>query len=275
MTLVELIYNELLKKDLPHKAVQILESEINLEIYDDKSDEKKNLHSYLAKSNALAGNWEKAYWHLQNYTVEQKELRGKSIQARIDSLNVLYETVQKEKQIAQQELILQRRKKQNQALIGGALALLIISGLIIYINRRRLAFEKQQRQQESKIQKEKLLRLEQENKIMAMDYVLLGEENERKRIAKDLHDSLGSLLSSAQLQLDRIQSEIDHLKNMDLFSNAESLIKNAAQEVRRISHDMMPEALINLGLQASIEDLASGINMSGKIECFNFLLIFR
>ncbi|NNE27937.1 MAG: hypothetical protein HKN09_13920 [Saprospiraceae bacterium] len=275
MTLVEFIYRELVKKGLTLKAIEVLNQELSSGIHDNSQEVQKNLNSYLAQSYALTGNWEKAYEHLQKYTSGLKSLRGENIQARIDSLNVLYNTAQKEKQIAKQQLALSQKKRQNQVLGGSVLAIMFISGLIIYMVRRKWAYEKNLRLQQKEIQEQKLLRLEQENKIMAMDYVLLGEENERKRIAKDLHDSLGSLLSSAQLQLNKIQNEIDALKGMNLFSNAEALIKNAANEVRRISHDMMPEALINLGLQASIEDLASSINNSARMNVSTFFSSFN
>jgi len=274
MTLVEIIYRALTERQLPEQAIDILRAELNTGIYDESLTDRKNLYSYLARSYADAGDWEEAYKHLQAYSRAEQSLRNESIQQRIDSLNVLYQSVQREKLIAEQALALRKKKELNLIIIGSALTLLIVMVLIIYMIRRKLAYEKSLRQQEKKIQEEKGLRLERENKILAMDYVLLGEEQERKRIAKDLHDSLGSLLSSAQLQLDKIQSEIDNLKQMDLFAHAESLIKNASQEVRRISHDMMPEALVNLGLQASIEDLALEINRSEKLKVSTFFSSF-
>jgi len=94
--------------------------------------------------------------------------------------------------------------------------------------------------------------------------MLEGQKNERKRIAQDLHDGLGGILSSAKYQLEKVKKEIDKLENLDLFSSAETLIANAYKEVRRISHDMMPGALVKLGLFAAVEDLADQLNESRK-----------
>jgi len=98
-----------------------------------------------------------------------------------------------------------------------------------------------------------------------MDSMVQGQEEERKRIAKDLHDGLGGILSSAKLQLKAVEKEIQKLEGLKLFEKAEGLLENASQEVRRIAHDMMPDALMNLGLQAAIEDLEYNINQSTTV----------
>jgi len=93
-----------------------------------------------------------------------------------------------------------------------------------------------------------------------------GQEEERKRIAQDLHDGLGGLLTSARLQMQNIQREIDKISQLNLINKAEELVGNAYAEVRRISHDMMPGALVDLGLFAAIEDLVDEMNEQSNIK---------
>ena len=99
-----------------------------------------------------------------------------------------------------------------------------------------------------------------------MASMIEGQENERTRIAKDLHDGLGVLLSSVRRQVQNVQAELQKLTEMDLIGDTEKLINTACEEVRRISHDMMPDALVNLGLSEAIKDLAYQIEFDHQIK---------
>jgi signal transduction histidine kinase len=175
-------------------------------------------------------------------------------------LQTKYETEEKDKEIAQQEVTILKSQRQRNSLLGGILGLVLLGGFTITWLRRKHAFERQLTQQEKALQREKIQKLQQEQKIMALDYILEGEEKERRRIAKDLHDSLGSLLTSAKLQLTQTFKDVAAFaENLNLVK-AQEIISEATEEVRRISHDMMPDALVNLGLRVAIEDLVSGIH---------------
>ena len=165
-----------------------------------------------------------------------------------------YRAAQKDVQISQQELLISKRTSQRNNYLFGALALLLIAGFVLYRS-----------QQTRKLSDEKIRNLEQQQKLLALDYMLQGQEEERKRIARDLHDGLGGLLSSASLQMQNIQKEIDKLSELSLFNKAEKMIDNACREVRRIAHDMMPSALIDLGLMDAVEDLADKIRIQGNL----------
>jgi len=109
------------------------------------------------------------------------------------------------------------------------------------------------------LQSEKVKSLEQEKRLNAMDFILQGQESERKRIAQDLHDGLGGLLTSVRRKVGVIQASIQDLEKTNIVKEAEDLIENACDEVRRISHDMMPATLSSLGLEDAIEDLAADV----------------
>ena len=99
-----------------------------------------------------------------------------------------------------------------------------------------------------------------------MDSILQGQEEERKRIASDLHDGLGALLATARIQLRNIEKEISALQQVPLFSSAEKTITQASTEVRRISHNMMPSAVEDLGLTAALEDLVLDLRQNSDIQ---------
>jgi signal transduction histidine kinase len=90
-----------------------------------------------------------------------------------------------------------------------------------------------------------------------------GQEAERLRIAKDLHDSLGGLLSTVKAHFTTIQNEIKQLEQFNLTSKTNNLIDEACTEVRRISHNMMPQALSISGLEGAVEDLGDQLSEQG------------
>ncbi|NND32208.1 MAG: sensor histidine kinase, partial [Saprospiraceae bacterium] len=80
-------------------------------------------------------------------------------------------------------------------------------------------------------------------------------EEERGRIAKDLHDSLGSLLATIKGHSSALEYEVKQLSNLQNYQKTNHLIDEACDEVRRISHNMMPQALISNGLVDALRDL--------------------
>lgn len=116
---------------------------------------------------------------------------------------------------------------------------------------------------------QRIRQLEDEKKILAAQSVIMGQEEERKRIARELHDGIGVLLSTAKIQFSAIHSyDTDALDalTVDMVSKAEKMLDKAGSEVRRISHDMMPGVLMKFGLKEAIEDLFDEIRELSKMD---------
>ncbi len=88
-----------------------------------------------------------------------------------------------------------------------------------------------------------------------MNAMIEGQEAERSRIAKDLHDGLGGLLSTVKAHFSNIQSEIQKIEKINVYNRANELVDEACDEVRRISHNLMPGALRLEGLNTAVEHL--------------------
>ena len=106
------------------------------------------------------------------------------------------------------------------------------------------------------------------NQLLIAHKLLEGEEKERQRIASDLHDSLGSLLSISKLYVSQIALP-DKDEVLDLIGKAQ-------KTTRRISNSLMPKALFSLGLIPAINDLCEnlGKNENIKIDLVNNDLVF-
>lgn len=96
--------------------------------------------------------------------------------------------------------------------------------------------------------------------------LLLGEEQERKRIATELHDGMGSMLSTLKLNAESIELDEKHLSSKELiaYRNIIDLIDKACVELRNISHNMIPTGMEQFGLIQSLQSIIKKINNSGK-----------
>jgi len=90
--------------------------------------------------------------------------------------------------------------------------------------------------------------------------LLKGQEEERSRMARDLHDGLGGMLSGVKLSLGAMKGNIIlSEENGNLFSRVLDQLDHSINEMRRVAHNMMPEALVKLGLQQAIQDYCDGL----------------
>lgn len=183
------------------------------------------------------------------------------------SLESKYQNQKKEREIAaltitntQSELEVVRR---NRFLIVGGIGAsgaLIILGLFYRNSRQKNLLAEQER----KYQQEHIKFLERQQQIVSLQSMINGQETERTRIAKDLHDGLGGLFSTVKMYFSTLQHDTPTLKENDLFKKSYSIVDTASLEVRRIAHNMMPEVLLKLGLVNALKDLCDNIS-AGKL----------
>ena len=111
------------------------------------------------------------------------------------------------------------------------------------------------------MQQQQIAELEKEKLLLATQSILKGQEEERSRMAKDLHDGLGGLLSGVKLQLGAMKGNLilseEHAR---VFNNALGKLDESISEMRRVAHNMMPEALMKLGLQQALQDYCDGLS---------------
>lgn len=104
-----------------------------------------------------------------------------------------------------------------------------------------------------------------------------AQEKERKRIAQDLHDEVGAMLSVVKLNVGRIEKKAAEEKAKALAAETKTYLDDVITQVRRISRALMPPSLDRLGLFFAIEELANWINKSDQlqIECWKSGKQFR
>jgi two-component system NarL family sensor kinase len=112
----------------------------------------------------------------------------------------------------------------------------------------------------------RLQRLEQDQQKMLLNASIRLQEEERQRIAADLHDDAGPLLATARLYLNENLVNLDRNTQLQSIYNAKQIIDDTIQLIRNISHSLMPPTLKNFGLESAVNDLYQKISGSGGMN---------
>lgn len=200
------------------------------------------------------GDYKSAFDALNEYVDISDSLFTQNSMQQINDLNVKYETAQKESKIAQQQLDLERKNaRMSRLLFGLGLALLLIGLLLL------LYFQRKKTYQQS------LITLKKEQDISLLKALMTGEEKERNRLARELHDGLGSVLAAAQMQVSHLKI-IDDEQQKNARQQATELINQASAESRRIAHNLLPEILLRFGLDEALKEYSRSISDSRLIK---------
>jgi signal transduction histidine kinase len=217
------------------------------------------LYEYLAKNNIMLGNKSKAFAYFDLQKKLTYEQSTKNYQSSISEMEVQYETEKKEIRIS----VLEEEKKMIIWLtIAGAAVLLLTLAAFIFlwrltVQKKRLA-EKQRQLAEQQVKQ-----LEQEKQLIATQAVRDGETQERTRLARDLHDGLGSLLSAVKLNLNSMKNDtIISGEGAEQFRKTVDLLDDAMIELRRVAHHLMPESLSRCGLKVALSDFCDNISIA-------------
>ena len=146
----------------------------------------------------------------------------------------------------------------SSAMFLGTLGMLVlVIGLVIFIifhQRKVLRYQLQ------------LQKFEQEQQKVLLDASVRLQEEERQRIAADLHDDAGPLLATARLYLTENLVNQDKATQLQSIFQARQILDDTIQLIRNISHSLMPPTLKNFGLESAINDLAQKISGSGSMN---------
>ncbi len=229
----------------------------------DKKREILESQKVLSMVEAAAGDYAAAYAYSEQYNTGNDSLHATDLTEKIQLLDKKYQSALQEEKIGQlekdkkmQELISRKRQTINYILSFSVLALLV-TGLLAIRNHL----------QKQKLQQHRINELETEKKLMATEAVLKGEEQERTRLAKDLHDGLGGMLSGIKYSLNTMKGNLIMTpENAQGFERSIDMLDSSIKEMRRVAHNMMPEVLLRYGLDAALKDYTTEINNSGIIK---------
>ena len=208
-----------------------------------------NAYANLIQANAYLGKPDLTEKYLERYQNALHTYSTESFQNSLSAMEVKYETEKKELQIAALE-----KQGQLYGWLGVAGGLILLIALAFAFIRYRLAVSRR------KLAEQQAQRLEREKQLVAVQATLDGEAAERTRLAKDLHDGLGGMLSAVKMNLPQVKGDaVLEAADVSRFQTALGMLDDSIQELRRVAHHMMPESLLRYGLKVSLSDFCAAI----------------
>ena len=223
----------------------------------------------LAEIEERSGNSNKAYQYQKQFITVSDSIKKEKTQRLMNDAEKKYLGERKEKEILQlqknnalQSLSLQKKSTFNYFLIGSVVALLI-TGFLGY---RNLRHRHQLAKQREELQQQRIRELEKDKQLIAVDSMLKGQEDERSRLAKDLHDGLGGLLSGVKFSLSNMKDNLIMTPdNMVVFERSLDMLDTSIKELRRVAHNMMPEILTKFGLDEALKEYSNTVNATNLL----------
>lgn len=215
----------------------------------------------LAETEAQLGNMYAAYEYMKKYATLADSLKDETIKKEIAELELKYEKEKNKHEIQalqdtqnHQQLLLEKNRLFNYFLIVAMVVLLLISLMIfIFYNNKKKRIV-----QDKKLHEQELKQIAQKQQINVYNAMLEGQENERRRMAQDLHDGLGGMMASVKLKMSDIIGECDEPTRTELH-NAVSGLDRSIDELRRIARNMMPDTLVRFGLRTALKELCDSL----------------
>jgi len=214
------------------------------------------LYGNITKANMGLRNPAKGIEYFDKTTNAIRAYSNKNFQSSLSEMEVKYETEKKELKIT--DLEKEKRLMTGLGIAGGAVLLLaLVSFFLLWrwtVQKRQVA-EKQKQLAEQQVRQ-----LEQEKQLVATQAVLDGETRERARLARDLHDGLGSMLTGAKLSLLEMKKGVTlDYAYVECFERTLGLLDLSVQEMRRVAHHLMPDSLSRFGLEPAVSDFCSDL----------------
>jgi two-component system, NarL family, sensor kinase len=224
---------------------------------------KNQSYKGLATWYRSAGQFAMADKYMQQFVLLNDTIASEKIVTEISNAEGKYRLAQKDAQINElksasllQEFSIRQKRWLTYFLAGSAIVLSFML-VMIFVNYK----------QKQKLQQQQITELLLEKKITTTEAILKGEEKERTRIAKDLHDGLSGMLSGVKYSLQNMQGNLIMTPdNQQSFDRSLDMLDNSIKEMRRVAQNMMPEALVRFGLDAALADFAAEINRTGIIN---------
>lgn len=207
-------------------------------------------YSNWSKAERMVGNYKNSNEYLQKYIDIKDSMNVEKNKILLANSETKYQSEKKDKEIAQQQLILEKSQTKTQLMTILIVSLLLASILLWFVFQQR----------QKRIQQQ-LVAIRKEQEVLTLESLIEGEEKERLRIAKELHDGVNGDLSAIKYKLSSLLK-----MNNEVINEAVTMIDNSCKQVRAISHNLVPPSLKDFNLIEAVNNYCENINSIHKPE---------
>ena len=222
---------------------------------------EEDVYEILADAYYKTGNYKKAADAYNKWVSIKDSSFQRGTNEMTAQQEVSYQTAQKEKQLSENKLQLVQKDFQlqkNRYYMYYTLAALIMALLIVALLFVRSRHKKRMHEQQLKS-------IQQQKELQLLQALMQGEEKERSRIAKDLHDGVAGMLAAVKMHFSSMPNA-DDLIQVEGYQQGMKLLNEAAQEIRKTSHNLMPEVLLQHGLDEALRRYCNNVNNSKVLQ---------
>ncbi len=239
----------------PEKAIPYFIDAISKAHAMNYPDLEKYAYDMLAHAYEQTGNYKEAYNAQLKYLELNQKLLDNKHTRDVEELQTKYETNKKNQQIqlqAENIYLTQLKLSRHKIMLYALLAISFLSLILFYLLYSRYKLNQQAKFKEAMLSEQKL----------RAQGIMDAEENERQRLARELHDGVGQLLSATRRKIELLQPSFrDNGKDDPL-----KMLDESIKEVRDLSHSMMPPSLLNKSLKQAVDEFIKRINFHGEMD---------
>ncbi len=221
-----------------------------------------NAYNYLAEINEALGNYPEAFRYMRKYMIIQDSLRGRANASALAAVESKFRVAENKAKLAKQQLLVAEQKNdlknKNMWLIISLLSAMSLGGLLLSRHKSNL--------QKSKLQRERIANLEHQNELNLLYARLKGEEAERSRLSRELHDGIVVLFSAIKMNLSVLPEQHTSLDNAEDFNKIIRRLDAATSELRKAAHNLLPDTLLEGGLSEALYYFCKDLEQSSQMK---------
>lgn len=258
------------KNNLIEEGEQLLKAVSSLS-QDNFPELQVTLYKKLSENYKKRKQFKKSLEYLERFDSLNNVLKNQALIEKVEDIETKYQTEKKNNenlQLKQRNLQITNKQQQDRNLLVGALSFIVLGSFIAFLMLKNSKKKQQLAEQEKALETQRNLTLLKEQEINTINAMVEGQEKERKRVAEDLHDNLGSVLATLKLHFEnlRINKKKQKVDQQTLFDKTENLIDEAYLKVRSIAHAKNAGVIANQGLLRAVQIMADKISSANTIS---------
>ncbi|KLT68010.1 hypothetical protein AB674_19910 [Flavobacterium sp. ABG] len=248
------IYSELKQTE---KAINHTLKALNMAKVLDLKEQIRDAALLLSELYEVEKDYPKAFRYQSQYIAYKDSIENTEATKQLANLRTDFEVTQKEKEIA----LLEKRQLSNRIYIIVTVFLLLFAILLLLYFRQRFKNTRLMAHNERNQHDEKIKKLLNTQETKTLQSMVQGQENERKRIARELHNHFGSLLATIKVNLNAIDE-----KSISNHQTLTILVDQACTDIRNLSHELNMGISDNFGLVPALKELTAHLQQVNGLE---------
>ncbi len=219
------------------------------------NNELANTHMTLTQMYHKTGHCNKALHHLLEYVRLKDSLENTQVANTVHQLEVKYRTSEKDRELISQKLKISQQqndvREKNIWIAGITTGLFVLAIVSFSYYKKRQANHFLQLKEIEILHQQKQTILQQQE-IEGLKAMMKGEEQERGRIARELHDGIGGMITAIKMNMGRVLRKKELAAGSDSLNVIMQMLEDTSSEVRKTAHNLMPEVLVRHALPEAL-----------------------